>query len=305
MRPERIGGQPDGGGGVGARERLGQTIRHLTSLMKLVRLHDGLENVVFAEQIPAFQEHLRGVFESERALHVEARDGLILANKRIVKGVGMMKYEMLEYGPGPMGNEEAESFMEAMRHFMTRPVGDEKREVNAQRCRDFLGRVGLGDMMITSYAIDEEKLRSKGLAENSAQWLAACWLRTFNRLQDEVTRINAGQGDVSLLVSISEELGRIGERMYWRAGVDPQTGKTHEKLAIGKQSQELSTGKAAKARREKASENEPDWWDHARIRAREIRQSRPDLSRSRIAELIAEEVRRSERQVRDVIKPVC
>jgi hypothetical protein len=224
--------------------------------------------------------------------------------KRIVKGIGMMQYEVLSYGTGPMRKAEAESFMEAMDKFMAAPVGDERREAIAQRCREILDRAALGDMIITSDAIDEEGLRSKGLAENSAQWLAACWLRTFNRLKEELTRINAGQGDLSLLISIGEELGRIEERTLWRAGVDPQTGKTRESLAVGKQSQELSTGKAAKARREKASENEPEWWDDARIRAKEIRQSRPSLSRSRIASLIAEEFRRSERQVRDVIKPV-
>lgn len=84
-------------------ESLAGTIRLLTSLLKLVRLHDGLDNVVFGEQIPPFLEHLAQVFQQERALHVEARESLVLANKRIVKGVGQGVADEYQQALGGLG----------------------------------------------------------------------------------------------------------------------------------------------------------------------------------------------------------
>ena len=74
---------------MSAGETTAGAVRQLTALLKLVRLHGGLENVVFAEQIPVLAEHLRAVFEHERAFHVETRETLVLANRRIVKGIGL------------------------------------------------------------------------------------------------------------------------------------------------------------------------------------------------------------------------
>lgn len=203
--------------------------------------------------------------------------------KRIVKGVGMMQREVLRYDvSGSAGAEERDAYTEALHRCMAQPVGDGLREDNAQRCREILAMEGLGDI-ICGGAVDWGKLREKGLAEDSAEWLAASWLRSFNRLQNERARLEAGEGNVALIVEHAQELGRIQERMFWRAGVDPQTGKRREKLALGKREQEKAIPRATEARRIHAQDTKPGWHDEATYDALEIRQRHPTYSRWRIA----------------------
>ena len=204
--------------------------------------------------------------------------------KRIKTGTGMMQREVLRYDvTRDAGPEERKAYTEALHSCMAQPVGDELREANAQRCREILATVGLGDMMDGTCAIDTAKLLEKGLSEDSAQWIAASWLRAFNRLKNERTRLEAGQGDVSLVVRYAEELGRIHERMFWRLGVDPQTGKKREELALGKREQEKAIPRATEARRIHAQDTKPAWHDDAKLEAMEIRRKHPSYSRWRIA----------------------
>lgn len=204
--------------------------------------------------------------------------------KKIKQDTGMMQREMLRYDvSGDAGAEEREAYTQAIHKWMAQPVGDELREENAQRCREILATVGLGDMMDGTCAIDRGKLRDKGLSEDSAQWLAAHWLAAFNRLQNERARLEAGQGNEALIVEHAQELGRIQERMFWRAGVDPQTGKRREELALGKREQEKAIPRATEARRIQAQDTKPDWHDSAKLDALEIRRRHPTYSRWRIA----------------------
>ena len=195
-----------------------------------------------------------------------------------------MQREFLRYDvSGNAGAEEREAYAKAFHECMAQPVGDGLREENAQRCREILATVGLGDMMDGTCAVDLGKLRDKGLAEDSAQWLAALWLRAFNRLHNERARLESGQGNVEMIVEHAQELGRIQERMFWRAGADPQTGKRREALALGKRAQERAIPKAAEARRIQAQDIQPDWHDDAKLAALEIRRRYPTHSRWRIA----------------------
>lgn len=86
-------------------EPLRQSIRALLSLLKLVRLHATLENVVFAEQIPALLAPLGAVFEREAALTLEARDGLALANRRLVRGLSTQVQGEWQQALGALGLE--------------------------------------------------------------------------------------------------------------------------------------------------------------------------------------------------------
>lgn len=171
--------------------------------------------------------------------------------KRIKEGTGMMQRETLIYDlTKNAGKAEIKECTEAIRRWFAQPVGDELREENAQRCREILDTVGLGDMMEGTCAVNNGKLRAKGLNEDSAQWLAALWLGAFNRLRIAQTHVEAGKGDVSLLIDHAQELGRIQERMFWRSGVDPETGERREKLALErrharKRFAEVSEGRSA------------------------------------------------------------
>lgn len=70
-------------------EDLRQSVRALLALLKLIRLHADLSNVVFAEQLPALLGPLQAVFQREAALTLEAREGLALANRRLVRGLSV------------------------------------------------------------------------------------------------------------------------------------------------------------------------------------------------------------------------
>jgi hypothetical protein len=65
-------------------------VRVLTSLLKLRRLHEDLDNVVFAEPVDKLVATLVRVFEHERSLQLEARDDLVFANRRIVRGLSQV-----------------------------------------------------------------------------------------------------------------------------------------------------------------------------------------------------------------------
>lgn len=195
-----------------------------------------------------------------------------------------MQREVLRYDVSEdAGAEEREAYTKAIHEWAAQPVGDGLREENAQRCREILATVGLGDMMDGTCAVDRGKLRDKGLAEDSAEWLAALWLAAFNRLKNERAQLDREKGNVAVIVEHAQELGRIQERMFWRAGVDPQTGKRREELALGKRQQEKAIPRATEARRIQAQDTKPDWHDDAKLDALEIRRRYPTYSRWRIA----------------------
>jgi len=84
-------------------------------------------------------------------------------------------------------------------------------------------------------AVNTGPLREKGLAENSAQWIAAHWLAEYNALKRGREWFEAGDqtpDNLSRMLMATEEMGRLQERMWWRSGVDPQTGAPREDLAL-------------------------------------------------------------------------
>lgn len=111
--------------------------------------------------------------------------------------------------------------------------GDALRRQNAERCRAILATAGIADD--GTGAVNTALLREKGLAENSAQWLAAHWLAEYHILTRGRERFAAGDttpGNVARMLMATEAMGRLRERLWWRAGVDHQTEKKRETLAI-------------------------------------------------------------------------
>jgi 3-oxoacyl-[acyl-carrier-protein] synthase III len=76
--------------------------------------------------------------------------------------------------------------------------------------------------------------------------------------------------------------------MWWRCGIDPDTGKRREALARGKKAQETARPRATEARRIQAQDAKPDWHDAATLDAQEIRRLHPSYSRWRIAGLLCD-----------------
>ncbi len=67
------------------------------------------------------------------------------------------------------------------------------------------------------------------LDEDKAYRIFWDWLCAYNRLARERAK---PQPDIALVVEHAEELGKIHERLYWRAGVDPDTRERREALAL-------------------------------------------------------------------------
>ena len=160
---------------------------------------------------------------------------------------------------------------------------------NASRCKSILATVGLADFMDGQCAVDLGPLRAKGVDEDSAQWIAAHWLGAYNSMMTMRAKLVAGDTSPSTIGTMlmhAQEMGRLHERMWWRAGIDPDTGKRREGLALGKRAQEKARPKATEARRIQAQDTRPDWHDSATLEAQEIRRRHPTYSRWRIAGML-------------------
>lgn len=110
---------------------------------------------------------------------------------------------------------------------------DARNRHNAERCRAILATVGLADD--GKCGVDYTPLRERGLAENSAQWIAALWLAEYNALMRSRERFAAGDAtpkNLARMLMAAEDMGRLQERLWWRAGVDPESGEKREALAL-------------------------------------------------------------------------
>lgn len=145
-----------------------------------------------------------------------------------------------------------------------------------------------------------------GLPENDGFRIQWDWLRVHARLMRERSKTNP---DIALVVELAEEMGRIDERFYWRAGKDPETGATREALALQSRANrrtlagDADTGRASEnARRH----NEAEAW---RTVAREVAAKSP-VGGARLEKRILEELerrgfaRRSGPAIRKAIKGV-
>ncbi len=158
--------------------------------------------------------------------------------KRIVKGVGMMERYQMQYDAGEPGALEAciKAWDEVMPVAMPDDLpGEALDRENAARCRAILATVGLADLMDGIGAVNLGPLRDRGLDEDSAQWIAAHWLAAYNHMMAQRKKLMAGDcspSTIGVMLIDAQEMGRLQERMWWRSGVDPKTGRRREELAI-------------------------------------------------------------------------
>lgn len=111
--------------------------------------------------------------------------------------------------------------------------GDALRRHNADRCREILATVGLADD--GSCVADTQALRDRGLNEHSAQWMAAHWLASHNtmtRARDLLSAGDTSPQNLARLIDAAEDMGMWQERMWWRAGIDNESGERREALAL-------------------------------------------------------------------------
>lgn len=167
--------------------------------------------------------------------------------KKIVKDVGIMQREILQYELHEPGALEvwAKAWDEIISNAKPDDMpGDALDRENARRCKAVLATVGLADFMDEKCAVDCRPLVAKGLNEASAQWLAAHWLAAYHGMLMQRQRLqggNASDTTIGKMIMDAQDMGRLQERMWWRVGVH-KIDPTDKKSWIKRESLALTTG---------------------------------------------------------------
>ncbi len=212
--------------------------------------------------------------------------------ERFTKDTGMMQRNWTKYRlDDPADRSGLQSAFEAWNAAIpvAMPgdwIGDALRRENAERCRAIVETVGLTDD--GTCGVDTAALRDKGLAENSAQWIAAHWLAEYNALVKAKERVIAGDaspGNLGRMLLAAEEMGRLQERLWWRAGVDPETRERRETLALERKKSRLALAKNSERNHERQLTAQL-WLDVAQPLADAYWRRRPGASKSETAQAV-------------------
>jgi hypothetical protein len=130
--------------------------------------------------------------------------------KRRIEGVGMLQREVLSR---PASNDEIRAALE--KAFK----GPEQRWRETEAwCLEILRRSGTSE---------SDHYFARRFPEDTVQYLAREWLLAWHRAQGARER-----GDFVVAMMFAEGMGVLRERMFWRQGIDPETGKRPEELAL-------------------------------------------------------------------------
>lgn len=231
--------------------------------------------------------------------------------KKIVKGVGMMQREILQYElhePGAM-----EAWFKAWDDIVptAKPddlLGDALDREYAAICKDILDTVGLANLMDNTSAVDVRPLFNKQLGEDSAQYLAAHWLGAYNGMMAQRQRLLADGFTADALGRMlmhSQEMGRLQERMWWRRGVvkfdpdDRETWKRREELALSGRRQVKGghDGNKMKGQQSFAAMHGGE----AQKRAQEIARQKPELSWTAIRGILSKQFKVSDTTLKNAL----
>ena len=222
--------------------------------------------------------------------------------ERIVKGVGMMTRTYIK---GPPNDPEA---VEAYRAWadsipVAQPgdlMGEAMWRENAERCRAILESVGMADC-----APFERKINfaARGIGEDHAAWIAAEWLFEYKRLSNALAEIKDGSATAQRIgnaLLAAQELGRLQERMWWRAAIDPETGKRREALALSGKAQTTSGERGRKMRSDSSFRTVHG--KDAQAFAEEIARRSPKLSWTAIRRQVAQRYSVSDATVKNALR---
>ncbi len=100
----------------------------------------------------------------------------------------------------------------------------------AQQWRDLLAKAGFdGDLNSQSAAIRDEH------GEQSLADLVADYVIHAEVMQAQRAEVEAGGGNAGALIVAAAWCGQLRERIYWKYGIDPETGARLETLALERQ----------------------------------------------------------------------
>lgn len=158
------------------------------------------------------------------------------------RGVGLMMRKVQTFN---LEDDPPEAFIRALDEWAsTKPqTADEWRDANAKHCRAVLVKA-YGKMdpvwFCRNAPEDVETTRDQMarhpklfvrsyFGEDHGYAIVQEWLNTYDRLAVQRAKPEA---DIAKLIELAEELGKLEERLYWRAGVDPHTRERREAMAL-------------------------------------------------------------------------
>lgn len=202
--------------------------------------------------------------------------------RKVKKDYGLREREATSYNP--QTEEEVDEFRKAFSSIFKSP--DRVRDENADHVRKVLSDAGTGPH---DFHIKEK------FGEQAAYVTMAEWLRAYEWVQRIRVRIDSGKAepnDLSELIRWAEDLGKLQERIWWRHGVDPDTGTKRETLAVSARKSRRALPKGRMAIDAHNAEVKAEAEAHRRAlqaKADIIWQRHPDWNKSEVARQILRE----------------
>lgn len=179
------------------------------------------------------------------------------------RGTGMMEYEVVHA-------DSPEAALQAMRDWAAAGLHDpdQVRASNAAHVRAALAGAYARMDPARLWRKDPDKVETFGplmkahpehfvtmyFGENSHYAIMREWLEAFDRM--EIARAGTPP-DLAAFGMWAERCGRLQERLFWRAGVDPATRDTRESLAVtGRKVRLAQKAGGAEGNRKHASDRE-------------------------------------------------
>lgn len=204
--------------------------------------------------------------------------------KKVKKGVGMMEHTQVQYDlTAVAGKHEWQAFIDRM---VASSVGfDEKRDKIATDFQAFLREIGVSDPSCV-LTLNET---SNHYSEDVLEHLIAKWLIEYHHLLSAREKLSGAESptEMEYLVERAVTLGMIQERIWWRQGIDEQTGKRPETLALAGRRQ-VKNGRQGKEM-QAADSFESMHLVNAQARADELCKSNPRWNYKRIQKKLSEE----------------
>ena len=202
--------------------------------------------------------------------------------KKVKKGIGMMEHTRIQYDLTAAGGEA--EWQASIDHMINSCVGfDEQRDQIAAGFRAILQKSGVSDPS-SLMALHETYNQ---YSEDAIEYLIAKWLIEYHHLDSERATASISPDPIKLeyLVERAVELGKLQERLFWRQGIDVQTGKRPEALALAGRAQVKSGQNGNRMRTDNSFAITRG--AEAQIEANKLHKSNPSLSWTAIRNILA------------------
>jgi len=202
--------------------------------------------------------------------------------KKVKRGIGMMERTRIEYDLTAAGGEA--EWQASIDHMMNSCVGfDEKRDQIAAGFRAVLQKSGVSDPS-SLIALHETYNQH---SEDALEYLIAKWLIEYHHLNSERAAFSSSSNPIKLeyLIERAVELGKLQERLFWRQGIDEQTGKRPETLALAGRAQVKNGRNGNRMRTDNSFAMTRG--AEAQIEANELCKRKPGLSWTAIRDILA------------------